>query len=84
MGPGHQALREMNVGWGLGLGSEVLPAETCPLSQGWALDIGPRLGAGYPDCPGPLLRAWAWTPAPCTPPCHLLKNLSDFSFNLIG
>ncbi|XP_070624934.1 uncharacterized protein [Bos indicus] len=53
MGPGHQAPREMKVGWGLGLGSEVLPAETCPLSQGRALDIGPRLGAGYPDCPGP-------------------------------
>ena len=41
MGPGHQAPREMNVGWGLGLGSEVLPAETCPLSQGQALDGGP-------------------------------------------
>ena len=43
----------MKVGWGLGLGSEVLPAETCPLIQGQALDIGPRLGAGYPARPGP-------------------------------
>ena len=43
----------MKVGWGLGLASEVLPTETCPLSQGQALDIGPRLGAGYPARPGP-------------------------------
>ena len=31
MGPGRQAPREMEVGWGLGLGSEVLPTETRPL-----------------------------------------------------
>ena len=53
LGPGCQALREMKVGWGLGLGSEVLTTETCSLSQGRALDVGPRLGAGYPARPGP-------------------------------
>ena len=53
LGPECQALREMEVGWGLGLGSEVLPTETRPLSQGRALDVGPRLGAGYPAHPGP-------------------------------
>ena len=52
LGPGHQAPREINVGWGLGPSSEVLPAETCPLSQGWALDGGPRLRAGYSDHTG--------------------------------
>ena len=53
LGPECQALREMEVGWGLRLGSEVLPIETRPLSQGRALDVGPRLGAGYPTHPGP-------------------------------
>ena len=43
----------MKVGWGLGPSSEVLPAETRPPQQGWALDGGPRLGARYPAHPGP-------------------------------
>ena len=40
----------------------LLPAETCPLSQGWALAEDPNwVLDGKPASPGPFLLAWAWT-----------------------
>ena len=62
LGPECQALREMEVGWGLRLGSEVLPTETRPLSQGRALDVGPDWVLDTLPTQDPLLLAWAWTP----------------------